>query len=192
MKKMTKIIPAALLASSLLVSCTPPATVNQDVFFSNLSRLCGNAYAGKLISDDAVDADFKDAKMVMHVRDCSDTEIRIPFQVDDNRSRTWIITRTDDGLRLKHDHRHEDGSEDAVTLYGGDTAGKGTSTRQEFPVDDYSIAMFKDEGLAASVTNIWAVEVLPKAFVYEMAREGRLFRVAFNTEETVEIPPANW
>lgn len=187
MKKFMMIIPAALLAS-----CTPPATVNQDVFFSNLSRLCGNAYAGKLISDDAVDADFKDAKMVMHVRDCSDTEIRIPFQVDDNRSRTWIITRTGEGLQLKHDHRHEDGSEDEVTMYGGDTAGQGNSTRQEFPVDDYSIAMFKDEGLAASVTNIWAVEVLPKAFVYEMAREGRLFRVAFNTEETVDIPPPNW
>ena len=175
-----------------LSACTPPINAQQDVFFKNLSRLCGNAYAGKLISDDAVDADFKEKSMVMHVSACTESEIRIPFHVGENRSRTWIITRTADGLRLKHDHRHEDSREDAVTLYGGDTQDAGLASRQEFPVDEYSIAMFKDEGLAASVTNVWAVEVLPEAFVYEMAREGRLFRVAFNTSETVPAPPPAW
>ena len=175
-----------------LSACTPPINAQQDVFFKNLSRLCGNAYAGKLISDDAVDADFKEKSMVMHVSACTESEIRIPFHVGENRSRTWIITRTADGLRLKHDHRHEDSREDAVTLYGGDTQDAGLASRQEFPVDEYSIAMSKDEGLAASVTNVWAVEVLPEAFVYEMAREGRLFRVAFNTSETVPAPPPAW
>ena len=32
-----------------------------------------------------------------------------------NRSRTWVISRNAAGLRLKHDHRHEDGSEDKLT-----------------------------------------------------------------------------
>ena len=34
-------------------------------------------------------------------------------------------TTTATGLRLKHDHRHEDGHPDKVTLYGGDTADAG-------------------------------------------------------------------
>ena len=113
---------------------------------------------GKLVSTDAVDADFAPKKMVAHVRECTDTVIRIPFHVEDDHSRTWVISKTDAGLRLKHDHRHEDGSEDAVTQYGGDTANAGTAAHQEFPVDQFSIDMFKKEGLEASVVNIWAVE----------------------------------
>ena len=56
-------------------------------------------------------------------------ELRVPFHVGDNL-RTWILTRTDSGLRLKHDHRHEDGSDDPVTMYGSDTATPGTAARQ--------------------------------------------------------------
>jgi hypothetical protein len=66
----------------------------------------------------------------MHVRRCEEDEIQIPLHVGENRSRTWIITRTDTGLRLKHDHRHPDGSEEEQTQYGGDTEDSGTATEQ--------------------------------------------------------------
>src|SRR3712207_8407608 len=49
--------------------------------------------------------DFAGKRLVMHVRDCSPNEVRIPFHVGEDRSRTWIVTRTAAGLRLKHDHR---------------------------------------------------------------------------------------
>ena len=127
------------------------------------------------------------------------SEIRIPFHVGENRSRTWIITRTSDGLRLKHDHRHEDGSPDAMTMYGGDTAGAGSATRQEFPVDAESVAMFKAGGLAASVDNTWAMELDATRFVYELSRprsqrnpQGRLFRVEFDLTRPVTPPPPPW
>jgi hypothetical protein len=130
------------------------------------------------------------------VRGCEDPaqRIEIPFHVGEDRSRTWILTRTADGLRLKHDHRHEDGSDDAVTLYGGDTASPGTATRQEFPVDAESIAMFEREGLTASVNNTWAMEIEPgQRFLYELSRPGgRLFRVEFDLAAPVEAPPVPW
>jgi hypothetical protein len=69
----------------------------------------------------------------MHVRVCRDDEIQIPLHVGENRSRTWILTRTAEGLRLKHDHRLEDGSDDPVTQYGGDTAADGTPWPAELP-----------------------------------------------------------
>ncbi|MEO1243647.1 MAG: hypothetical protein AAFX54_17190 [Pseudomonadota bacterium] len=160
-------------------------------FMAGLTGLCGQAYEGRVVSSDDVDAGFASEKLVMHVRECAGEEIRIPFHVGEDRSRTWVITRTDSGLRLKHDHRHEDGEEDAVTQYGGDSA-MVTANRAEFPVDQYSIDLFTRKGLTASVTNVWAVEVSDELFAYELSRENRFFRVEFDLNTPVPTPPAPW
>lgn len=163
-----------------------------DQFMANLSTHCGKAYAGRLTSTDAADADFASQSMVMHVRICSEDVIRVPFHVGDDHSRTWVISRTEDGLRLKHDHRHEDGEEDAVTQYGGDTESIENAQRIEFPVDKFSIDMFNREGLTASVTNVWAIELTGDLFAYELRRENRHFRVEFDVTQPVDLPPAPW
>ncbi|WP_081420248.1 hypothetical protein [Pseudoxanthomonas sp. Root630] len=177
----------------------PYVTEPYAQFFSSLQPLCGKAYAGRIVANQPASTTpdpFEGKALVMHVRGCDDPtrEIRIPFHVGDDHSRTWVLTRTGTGLRLKHDHRHEDGSPDAVTMYGGDTAAPGSTQRQAFPVDAESIAMFEREGLSASVTNTWAMELVPgKTFVYELSRpNGRLFRVEFDLTAPVEQPPAPW
>jgi hypothetical protein len=174
-----------------------PAILPADSFMARIAQHCGQAYAGRVaVNEPPGDDDpFAGKDLVMHVRDCRDDEIRIPFHVGDDRSRTWIITRTYDGIRLKHDHRHEDGSEDAVTLYGGETAADGTESRQEFPVDKQSVRLFEERGLTASLNNVWALEIEPdERFVYELARPGteRLFRVEFDLETPVAEPPPSW
>lgn len=190
-----------LLAATMLAGCatTPAATNPQEAFFAALAARCGQAYAGKLASDQDADADMRGKAMVMHIRHCTPDRIEIPFHIDGlgpdggwERSRTWIISRTTTGLRLKHDHRHADGKPDAVTLYGGDTANAGTPTRQIFPVDAESIAMFKATGRAVSVTNIWSVETTADGFTYGLDRAGRHFRVAFDYAKPVTPPPAPW
>ena len=121
-----------LLAPALVLAACGGATTPdpEALYFERLSGLCdGQAYAGKLVSDDAVDADFRTASMIMGPATCDGLTVRIPFAVDDDRSRTWVITRTQDGLRLKHDHRHADGSEDVLTQYGGDNTSPGTAGR---------------------------------------------------------------
>jgi hypothetical protein len=175
-----------------LSACQQPAETGhatqnaQDQFFSNLSELCGQRFVGQVVTDDPVDDDFRNSRLLMHVRDCSDDEIRIPFWVGDDRSRTWVITRTDTGLRLKHDHRDPDGTAHTLHWYGGDTASEGTITRQEFPVDQESIDLFNANDRAVSTTNVWAVEVNPgDTYVYELARENRLLRVAFDLTNPV-------
>lgn len=195
----------AILASLLLAGCagtfTPVAapTDPQAAFFKQLSRLCGLAFPGALVSTDAADADMQGKPMVMHVRSCSADQIEIPFHIggigpggDWDRSRTWIITRTGTGLRLKHDHRHADGSADVLTMYGGDTADAGSAGRQDFPVDAESIALFRANNRLASVTNIWSVTLDADSYVYELRREGRQFRVAFDLTRPVPAPPAPW
>ena len=175
----------AAAISGCVATSAPRAATNiasvQDTYFANLRSLCGKRFSGRLVSTDAADADFAGKPLVMHVATCSDNEVRIPFAVGNDRSRTWVITRTGNGMRLKHDHRHDDGTPDRVTMYGGDTTAPGTATRQEFPVDAESIAMFQREGLNGSVTNVWAVEVGDGRFAYELRRENRHFRVEFDT-----------
>lgn len=181
-----------IAAMALLLAACAAAPAPQEEFFATLTAQCGKAFEGRLVSSDEADRAIAAERLVMELRNCAADEIRIPFHVGENRSRTWIISKTPTGLRLKHDHRHEDGASDAVTLYGGDTVEKGTATRQEFPVDAYSIEMFRREGLAASVTNVWAVEATPDFFAYELRRENRFFRVEFELARPVDAPPASW
>jgi len=169
----------------------------QARFMAALAGHCGKAYAGRLVSTDAADADMAGRAMVVHFRECSAERMAIPFHVQGedgtwDRSRTWLITRTTTGLRLKHDHRHADGSADAVTFYGGDTAETGSAGAQDFPVDAESIAMFRANGLDKSVTNVWRVEVTAATYAYQLSREGRLFRVEFDLTRPVTPPPAPW
>lgn len=181
-----------LLTACALLACAPKQDVSvQDQFIANLKTHCGKAYAGKLVSADAVDADMARQSMTIYI-DCSNGGLRVPFTVGDNRSRTWIFTKTNTGLRLKHQHNHQDGTEDAVSMYGGDTASAGTDRRQDFPVDEFSKAMFLKEGLNVSGTNIWAVEITPEIYAYEMRRENRLFRVEFDLGKEIPTPPAPW
>jgi hypothetical protein len=158
----------------------------QDEFWKNLRALCGQAFEGRIVEGSAAtDATFKDKTLVMHVRACGDDEIRIPFHVGENRSRTWVLTRTEGGIRLKHDHRHEDG-----TQYGGDTAEAGTAEKQEFPADEFTAGL-----IPAAKTNIWTMIVEPgKIFGYGLRREAenRRFRVEFDLTRPVPAPPAPW
>ena len=190
-----------LLAATALAGCATTATnANpQNAFFDALAARCGKAYAGRLASDQEADAEMRGKAMVMHIRHCTADRIEIPFHIDGigpgggwDRSRTWIITRTTTGLRLKHDHRHADGSKDELTMYGGDTADAGTATRQTFPVDAESIALFTRTGRSVSNTNVWSVETTPDAFTYGLSREGRDFRVTFDYDQPVAPPPAPW
>lgn len=183
-----------VLASLATASCATPVAETRPSFFDNLSALCGRAFEGRIVSPPvAADASFAGKRLVMHVRECSPETVRIPFHVGEDRSRTWVITRTAAGYRLKHDHRHVDGTEDKVTQYGGDTVTPGTASRQEFPADAFTKALLLREGNAAGVANIWAVEVHPaRIFAYELRRPGRFFRVEFDLARPVPAPPPPW
>ncbi len=172
-----------------------PIVTPQQEFFGNLKLLCGKAFEGRVVSTDAVDDDFRKARIVMHVRECSETEVRIPLHVGADRSRTWVISINDDkSLELRHDHRHEDGSEDKLTQYGGFSSSLSHDRRTEFPVDPFSKELFLREDRAVSITNTWAIEIRPesKLFAYELKRPERFFRVEFDTSKPVASPPAPW
>jgi hypothetical protein len=182
-----------ILALIFLVGCSgpPEGTVQAaPTLWIELQRRCGQAFEGRVVegtesSDDAM----RSARLVMHVRSCSEDELRVPFHVGENRSRTWVISRQGNGLRLKHDHRHEDGSPDATTDYGGDSRGPDART-VEFPADAVTAKL-----LPAAASNVWTLSVERGAvFSYALRRENspRRFRVDFDLTRPVDAPPAPW
>jgi hypothetical protein len=185
-------IPALIAATLLLLA----GEAGQDThpgepFWAALQPLCNQAFEGRLAEGtEASDGAMGKQRLVMHVRSCSPDEIRIPFHVGENRSRTWVITRTANGLRLKHDHRHEDGTEEKLTQYGGDTRTIGEELSLDFHADAHTASL-----LPAAATNIWTLAIEPgRTFTYGLRREGteRRFRVEFDLTKPVPAPPAPW
>ncbi|MBA2665240.1 MAG: hypothetical protein H0U74_23330 [Bradymonadaceae bacterium] len=164
-----------------------------DGFLEHLRRYCGQAFEGELVKDEPASsaADWGGNRLVMHVQHCSPDEIRVPFHVGTNRSRTWIVRRDGHRLELRHDHRHEDGSPDAITLYGGfsiDEDSDPTNVRR-FPADADTVAM-----MPKVATNVWTMSFGDETFVYQLQRkeEGRIFRASFDLSKPVTPPPLPW
>ncbi|MEA1787205.1 hypothetical protein U1E44_13975 [Arenibacter sp. GZD96] len=157
-------------------------------FWDTLKRHCGKAYEGNLNSG-AVGDDFKGKQLVIHLLSCNDDEILIPFNVGDNRSRTWILIYKDGRIQLKHDHRHEDGTSDKVTMYGGTTSNSGLPGLAVFPADEETVGV-----IPAAATNVWWITVNDTAYTYNLRRIGtdRLFSVSFDLTKEIETPKASW
>jgi hypothetical protein len=186
------VLPFIFVSSVALCREAPLVSIpTHDAFFSSIAQHCGKAFEGKVVVDNQPSPAF-DAKLVMFLRKCDQTELQIPFYVGDNASRTWIIKKTGSGLSLKHDHRHKDGTDDPVTMYGGHTLGAGYNQIQSFPVDQYSIELFAQQGLPQSITNTWQIYIYPDKFSYRLVREGREFRVDFDLTKPISVPAAPW
>lgn len=182
----------AVISNAALAREAPLVSIpTHDAFFNAIKTHCGKAFQGK-VSKDNVGNTFGDAKLVMHVRKCTDSEIQIPFHVGDDASRTWILTKTGAGLMLKHDHRNEDGSFHSSTMYGGHTVDEGFPQVQSFPADVYSKSLFIESGITASTDNVWQMMIYPSRFSYRLIRPAREVQVDFDLKNPIATPSAPW
>src|SRR5690606_18958476 len=135
----------------VLFSCQKREATGADEFWEQLKTHCGNSYEGQLTFPEE-DADFAGKRLVMHVRECSENQIAVPFFVGEDKSRTWIFTKIDGKIELKHDHRHQDGTPEEITMYGGTASNSGQPTIQVFPADQHTTDI-----LPPASTNVWWV-----------------------------------
>lgn len=170
-----------------LSGCMDFEELNQEAFYTGLILMCGQQFEGEVVESIESDKTWRESRIVMHIESCEGNEIRIPLSVGEDTSRTWVITREEGALTLKHDHRHEDGTPDEVTMYGGTTVAPGTPNRQEFPADQYSKDLFIENGLDVSVDNTWVLEIFSgEKFSYRLQRPGRTFQIDFDLTKPVE------
>lgn len=182
--KQSILIIAIFIASPIISQETNPS----ETFWNTLKSHCGKAYEGSLALPEE-DESFGGKKLVMHVRACNENEIKIPFYVGDDKSRTWVLTKNQDIISLKHDHRHEDGTEDDVNFYGGTASNAGKENIQFFPADVDTQKM-----IPGAATNVWWITVNDSTFTYNLRRLGtdRVFKVVMDLTKTIEEPSAPW
>ncbi|MDQ3040299.1 MAG: hypothetical protein M3R16_10965 [Pseudomonadota bacterium] len=150
---------------------------NQRAFFENLRALCGQTFGGRTILAPVRDKTFEPARLYMVVKDCKDDEIRIPFVVDGDASRTWVFQMRKDGLRFFHEHLRPDGTAHEPSGFGGNATMDGTPVFQSFP-DFESTA---DTPVAK--LRVWRLrlDTEHKLFVYYLDWAGLpLYRLAFH------------
>lgn len=144
-------------------------TETHKTFFQNLTKLCGQRFEGETEFPTDPNHPLAGKKLVMIVESCNEKEIRIPFHVGEDKSRTWILTLTDKGLLFKHDHRHADGTPDRITMYGGWAAPNGTPHMQRFPADAETAKLIPE-----AATNVWMLQIIPEKhqFTYYLERNN--------------------
>lgn len=147
-----------------------PAEETREQFFASLKSLCGAHFEGAMTFPADGRDDFTGKLLVADFASCSDDEVRVPFLVGEDRSRTWIFARSAEGLQLKHDHRHPDGTPDAVTMYGGMAQGTGSQWTQSFAADAYTAKL-----IPAAITNVWTVSLSPdgRTLTYHLERDAK-------------------
>lgn len=160
-----------LLGFMVTSSChKKPTATTQEMFFENLSSLCGQIFTGASTYPDDPDHDFAGKILVASFSECSADEIRVKFEVGEDRSRTWIVSKSQQGLLLKHDHRHTDGTPDEITNYGGWANDAGTPWRQYFAADQETAAL-----IPAASTNVWMLQYEPQSqtLTYDLKRHNK-------------------
>ncbi len=156
----------------------------EQAFFDHLSGLCGNTYAGEETFMAEGRESWAHYDFVMHVTVCEEDRVHIPFHLSDDHSRTWLFLIEDGRLRFRHDHRHEDGTPEDQTLYGGYADGKGTAFVQHFPADAYTIDLLQD-----TLGRQWDIRLAEdlSRMTYQLRYHGELvFEAAFDLTQPIE------
>jgi len=170
-----------------LAACSEPASEASVLqhFQTHLQSLCGQSYLGRVTSTDPQDENWRKEVLTLGPVSCPDSVTTIlPLAVGADKSRVWTLRLMGEGdtLDFRHAHTLKDGSPDPVTGYGGlATLANSSPIRAVFPVDDYSKKNFSENGLEASMTNIWSIDINPgKTMTYSLNREGRNFVAEFD------------
>ncbi|GGW72080.1 hypothetical protein [Alishewanella tabrizica] len=183
-----------ILALPLSVLATEPQQAVFAQFFQQLSLQCGKAYPGKLTLEPPGDDMLTGTELlIVHFRECSETQLKVPFHIELeasqewNRSRTWIFTKHADRLELRHDHRTKAGTDDKITMYGGFSYGEGSVIRHDFQ----SVERTAESGFYRG----WRIEIEPGVrYTYGTVRGKEWsWRIDFDLSQPLpEIPPAPW
>lgn len=155
-------------------------------FFDELKEYCGSSFTGKTLYPIDSDHLLANATLKIEFETCDEKELRIPFYIKGESTRTWIISITDDGqLRLQHEHSSEDVITDELNLYGGVADERGTRFHQTFPADAETITMHPE-----ALTNVWSIKIdtLSNSLIYDLKRNNEpRFKASFDLSKPIEM-----
>lgn len=162
---------------------------NSKAFMEAFKPHLGNYYEGTIIKGGKQGDGFTGKRLLMQVMSYDDREVKVPFFVGEDKSRTWIFSWSNKRVELKHDHRLSDGSPDQVTFYGGTATNEGQPHMQMFPADAET-----EELIDYAAYNVWWVSIDDTKFTYNLSRIGsdRVFSVEFDLKNPVKSDFKPW
>lgn len=160
-----------------------------ESFKSQIEKHCGQAYEGYVAEGGRAGDGFTGERLVMQVLSCEANQIKIPFYAGNNKSRTWVLNFNEDSIQLKHEHKHEDGTDEEVTMYGGTSPNRGWENMQLFPADEETCTL-----IDYACHNVWWITADDTSFSYNLRRIGsdRRFSVVFDLTEPVVYNERPW
>ncbi len=162
---------------------------NSKIFLEQFKPFVGQYFEGEIIAGGREGDGFTGKKLMLEVMSYDDREVKIPFYVGEDKSRTWILSYSNNVLTLKHDHCHEDGSADKVTFYGGTAPNEGAIHSQMFPADNETCQL-----IDYACHNVWWITMDGKTYTYNLRRIGsdRLFTVKFDLTKPINSDYKPW
>lgn len=167
-----------LITSSTLWTYAQPSKEFINAFKPHI----GKYYEGKIVAGGKEGDGFTGERLLMQVMSWTDREVKVPFYVGEDKSRTWVFSWSNNRVELKHDHRMEDGTPDKVTYYGGTATNEGQPNMQMFPADEETAQL-----IDYAAYNVWWVTIEGNKFTYNLRRMGsdRFFSVEFDLSKPV-------
>jgi hypothetical protein len=168
----------------------PVSDPAQLEFWYAMRSLCGQSFAGHLVTVTGADSALIGQPLVLDFWQCYHRELRLAFHVGPDHSRVWLLESDQDALRLSHSLHDSTGAAARFSGYGGKTSDVGTPNRQVFHIEPGSLTQ-----VPAAAGTSWALEIVPRQRVTYMllASTGEpRFRVDFDLTQRVPRPPSPW
>ena len=169
---------------SLLIYASPAsAQKKEQTFQEKLIKYAGESFVGKIIYPVDDNYPFGNKELVNAFIACSDVTTAIAFNIGEDQTLTWLLTKTPAGLQLKHDDRQADGTPDYFTMYGGISEEPLTSLEHFFPADEQTAEL--QPGAAGSE---WTISISPdgQTLSYKLSWNSELrYHLAFDLTKPI-------
>lgn len=182
---------------------SPPPAMDLDIdaaaraayaeFWNALLDHCDRAYAGRVEDAEPADLPWHGETLVMHVRRCTPAQIDIAISVGENRSQTWQLIRTAQGLSMRHDLRFPDGTATALSGWRGDAQADADPKRLRFVPDAAARALFEDHSREDLLESEWTLELDPeRGLSYAIQTAKQRYRIVFSFDARLPPPDEHW
>ena len=167
---MNSILLTLALATAAAVSTPAQAPDPRDQFFEALGALCGARFEGAMTFRSTPRTISPASGWSRRWRRAPRRKSACPSWSARTIRAPGSSVAAADGLQLKHDHRHADGTPDAVTLYGGLATDAGSALVQSFPADAYTARL-----IPAAASNVWTLSLGADgtSLGYHLDRDGK-------------------
>ena len=146
---------------------TIEAETVQGEFFANLFENCGETFSGQAAGVQEPGEDLSGETLIATFQTCTEEEVQIALAANGNALRTWIVSRSDDGLQLNLRSDNAGDPTMAPTGFGGAVTDIGSAMSQSFAANDST-----EEAMNTMDAGIWTLELENNQFSYALEQDG--------------------